>query len=93
MREARVPSLHTRDGDKNIFSAERQFDAAIRSRAQLQPFSKKLIAQKCFVRGDGLGDPRRCGIDDNDAVGNIQVQRFSLILQHAIEISREAFLL
>ena len=40
MRKMRVPCLHTRYGDKNIFSAERQLDAAVLGWAHLQPFGK-----------------------------------------------------
>ena len=44
------------------------------------------------MRGDGLRNARRRGIANYDAVGDIQVQRFALILQHSIEVSRKAFL-
>src|SRR5580658_9026870 len=50
------------------------------------------MAQIGFVRRNRFRDPRRSGIADCDAVGNIQVQRFPLILHQPVEISGQAFL-
>src|SRR5580692_4992512 len=91
-RGACVSSLHTRDGDKDFFSAQGQLDAAVLGRAHFQPLSKQFVAQEGFMRSDGFRDTRRGGIADDDAVGNIQVKSLALVLQHAVKIPRETFL-
>ena len=77
----------TRDGNHNLFAAQQELCPAVLGRACLQPICKQFVAQIGFVRRDGFGDAGRGGIADCDAIGNVEVHRFALILDQPVEVA------
>src|ERR1035437_9283233 len=85
-------SSNPRDADEDLFPRESQLDAAGLRGEGLQPLRQQFTAQIVLVRGDGIGDARRRGIPYRDAVRDVQVQGFPLVLHQAVEVPRDAFL-